>query len=406
MDTSTILQSRELSPDDLLLDPNNPRLVESLDGSATYDDAAILAEQDRLKKLFVERSRAAQDEFTDITDLFNSMIRIGYVGIDRIVVRELFGQDKYLVIEGNRRVSTIKLIRERAKQNSLEETELKSYKQVKDSFEKLDVLVLKTKGLSKQQIDERVSIILGLRHFGSVLDWKPLNRAFNTYQNYMEAEPPLDNFAFDNNRVDDVRSRLSVSATQVKSSLKTYIVYRQLSDLSSSASDEHYSLIEAGLGLCKYNDFFKQDPLTYELDAPSLDRLRSLCQFDKRKEGKGTGTLIIPEPKKFNVLGRILRIAHGQESETIRSRAKELIAAIERGELDEETGELAMSVDKALSLLTAEIHRKEWIRTIEQFLDEQDEKLPVASYDGEGNHLMAKEGLENAILHLRTIFSL
>lgn len=403
MDASTILRSITITPVDLLLDPNNPRLIQDLNFGERIDDVDVQSSQQGIKRLFIERSRAQHDEFTDITDLYNSMIRIGYVGIDRIVVRELFGQDKYLVIEGNRRLATIKLIQDRANAKELEGEDLESYKKVRESFEQLNVLLLKTQGLSQEEIDDRVSVILGLRHFGSVLDWKPISRAFNAYQNYMEADPPLAKFVFENKRVIDVAGRLSVSRTQVKKALQTYIVYRQLSELDSAVKDEYYSLIEAGISLSRFA-YLKQDPSTFQLDDSSLSKLADLCQFDRRKDGKGAGTLIIPEPKKFNVLARILKISQNHDNETVCQRAKELITAVERGEIDEETNELAMTVDKALSLLTAEIHRKEWVATVNTFLDEREEKLPIGSYDGEGNHLLAKEQLDDSIVHLRTIF--
>jgi hypothetical protein len=404
MDTSTILRSITVTPDDLLLDPNNPRLIQNLNIGEKIEDSQIQANQQRIKDLFIDKSMARGDEFTDITDLYDSMIRIGYVGIDRIVVRELSGQDKYLVIEGNRRVSTIKLIRDRASKKSFKEAELESYKQVSDSFEKLDVLVLKTEGLAPEEIEHRVSIILGLRHFGSVLDWRPINRAFNAYQNYMAADPPQDEFVFNNTRVMDVASRLSVSKGQVTKALKTYIVYRQLAELDRDVEDGHYSLIEAGIALSTFG-YFKQHPSTFKLDDSSLSKLDSLCQFEQRKEAK-TGTLIISEPKKFGVLGQILKISHNHDNETVRKRAEELIISIERGEIEEHTGELSMSVDKALSLLTAEINQKEWVKTVNGLLDAQEEELPVSAYDGEGNHLLAKEELEKAIVHLRTIFGI
>ena len=65
---------------------------------------------------------------------------------------------------------------------------------------------------------------------------------------------------------------------------------------------------------------------------------------------------------------------------------------------------MSSTVDKALSLLTAEKNRKEWVNTINCLLDDQEKSLPLSAYDNEGNHLLAKEGLEKAILHLRTIF--
>src|SRR5262245_23000824 len=120
MDTSSMLKQISVCPDDLFLDPNNPRLVQDLNFGAKVPDSEVPGRQQQIRDLFAKRGQAEGDEFFDITDLYDSMIRIGYVGIDRIVVRE-FDRGKYLVVEGNRRVSTIKLIRERAKKKELKE---------------------------------------------------------------------------------------------------------------------------------------------------------------------------------------------------------------------------------------------------------------------------------------------
>jgi hypothetical protein len=221
----------------------------------------------------------------------------------------------------------------------------------------------------------------------------------------MQVDPPLNAFVFDNKRVMEVASRLSVSRAEVKKALQTYLAYRQLGELDQAVDDDHYSLIEAGIGLSRFG-YFRSDPSSFKLDDTSASKLIDLCQFNRRKDEKGEGTLIISEPKKFNVLGKILKISIDHENETIRQRAKELVAAVERGEVDEPTGKLVMDVDKALSLLTAEINRREWIRSVTELLDRQERELPVSAYDGEGNHLLAKEELEKAITHLRTIFGI
>ena len=137
----TYLRQIRLKPEDMLLDPNNPRLVHDLSTPERVSDADLLSRQEFVKKQFSRSGNSEVDEFTDISDLYDSMIRIGYVEIDRIVVRHIESLDRYVVIEGNRRVSTIKLIRERATNNFLldrgENSERQQYEAVKSSFENL-----------------------------------------------------------------------------------------------------------------------------------------------------------------------------------------------------------------------------------------------------------------------------
>jgi hypothetical protein len=407
------LKQIRLTPDDLLLDPNNPRLVQKITVSEKVADKDILSHQDAVKAQFARKGSNEADEFTDISDLFDSMIRIGYVAIDRIVVRHIESLDKYVVVEGNRRVSTIKLIRDKAENDLLadrgDDSEKKQYEAVRESFEELDVLELKTKGLSEEEIEKRIDIILGLRHFGSVLDWKPLNRAFNAYKNYMATEPPLEQFVFEKKRLKNVASRLSIPERKVRQALETYVVFKQLSELTPHIREDHYSLIEAALPLRGFGKYFERNESTYEFDDVSLEKLMELCQFEKREAAGISKSIIIPEPKKFGVLGKILRESVDNNSSAIRDRASALAEAVRRGEVEESgenPGQLVMPVDKAYSLLRAEVVRLEWVPTLQKMLDKQAEELPIDQYDGEGNHLMKKMDLEQSIRNLRVIFGL
>jgi hypothetical protein len=164
-------------------------------------------------------------------------------------------------------------------------------------------------------------------------------------------------------------------------------------------------LIESGISLSA-SRYFVQDPATFKLDEASVSCLIDLCQFEKRKDEKGKKTLIIQEPGDFGSLGKMIKIANTHESDTIRKRAEGLIGEVESGDIDEQTGELTMSVDRALSMLTAEINRGAWVKTVTQYLDRQEDELPITKYHGQGNHLLAKETLDKAVVHLRTIFGL
>jgi hypothetical protein len=413
---NSFLKQIKVSPDDLLLDPNNPRLVDCLDMTPKINDEDILSKQAYLKGKFTQSNKSEEadgESTTDIGSLYESMIQIGYVAIDRIVVRYVEQLHKYVVVEGNRRVSTIKLILEKAAMGLLkdrgENSERKLFEKNKDSFKVLEVLELKTRGLTKDEIDKRVDIILGLRHFGSVLDWKPLNRAFNAYKNYINIDPPLQKFVFEKRRLKEVATRLSISQHEVKKALETYIVFKQVADQNSDIRDDNYSLIEAALPLCNYGNYFNRNESTYEFDDISLEKLVALCQFDRRNSGVHSNALIIPEPKKFAVLGKLLREAAENKLSGIRERAASLAEAVRRGEIEESNenaGSLVMPVDKAYSLLRAEIIFNQWVPELKKLLDKQRDKLPIDKYDGEGSHLLKKQELEKTLKNIRKFFDL
>ena len=407
MSKRQIFKPITVSPDDLILDPNNPRLVQDLRQSSKISDRDAMNSktQRAIENRFSERSdskkKSQSEDFTNIKDLYDSMKRVGYVGIDRIVVREIEGSSKYLVLEGNRRTCTIKRLLKNAE--NFTGSDLVEFDEVKHTFEKIDALLIQTKGLSEEEVQDQIAIILGLRHFGSVKDWNAINRAFNTYENYMATEPIQKEFIADRKRREAVSAQLSISVGKVESALKTYIVYRQLTEDNSAVEEDHYSLIESGIKLTRYDNFFTQDKSTYEFCDESLGKLESLCQFSERKALTGTSKLIVSEPSQFNRLGKLLKHSLDHKNEAIRVRAKQLVDLVQEGAVDED-GNLEMTVDQANSLLTTEMNRKEWVAAVKELLELQNEKLPLEGYDGEGAHLKAKENLEESIVHLRKIF--
>src|SRR6516225_710476 len=97
----------------LLLDPNNPRFICNLTQPAKVADSDIESQQEATLKRFDRNPDPTDPDFdvTNIKDLYDSMLRIGFVAIDRIVVRSIKGRsDKFLVLEGNRRIAAVKSI--------------------------------------------------------------------------------------------------------------------------------------------------------------------------------------------------------------------------------------------------------------------------------------------------------
>ena len=88
--------------DQVYLDPNNPRL-EALKPEPTPDER--LAEPG-IQLACLERLRKF-----DIKGLAESIKTSGFCTLDRVVLRRL-DEDKYIVVEGNRRVAALKVLQE------------------------------------------------------------------------------------------------------------------------------------------------------------------------------------------------------------------------------------------------------------------------------------------------------
>ena len=149
------LQREQLTLDQVYLDPNNPRFgfERHLPDSRIHEDAV----QQHAREL-IERE-------IKIDDLKASILRYGFSPTDPIVVRA-FAKDKYVVLEGNRRVTTLKKLTE-AHDNG----EVQIDKPILDSMKKFHAFVYEGKN------PDIVWLVQGLRHMSGIKEWPPLQQA-------------------------------------------------------------------------------------------------------------------------------------------------------------------------------------------------------------------------------------
>lgn len=153
---SNQLQSEEIPLEQIYLDPNNPRFVDS-----NWD----LIPNDQISDADIqEQTRRRLVHGFDIDKLKMNMEVNGYLPIDRVIVKE-FEQDKYVVLEGNRRICSAKMIASIASDGS-EVPEL-----VMKSIEYIPVLIY-TGGDT-----DAAWIFQGLRHISGVKEWSAFNKA-------------------------------------------------------------------------------------------------------------------------------------------------------------------------------------------------------------------------------------
>jgi hypothetical protein len=391
-----MLDAIEVHISDLILDPNNPRFVSSLDDAPVIPDSELVASETSTLEKFSLNATNDDEDVTNVKNLYESMLKIGFVPIDRVVVRRIEGTKKFLVIEGNRRISTVKLILKLLDPSAdIQDKVRRQLEEHKPSFEKIPCKLMETDGLSKEEIEHRISVILGIRHHGSLLEWEPLPRAYSIYKEYKTLQGNgEDDFKLDNKIVTEVSARLSISAAEVKGALKTYIAYLQLGEVDSSVKSKHYSLIQAAVGnrtLASY--YFKIDGSSFLLTDESVGKLIQLCQFDTRDSNDGQKK-IIPTPQDMSKFGRLVKTKVEEHHE----EAKKFIETQILQVLDEESG---VSVDEALDTVTSYINRKQWVEAVMDLLAAQKEKLAVEDYTGMSNDLAAKDEVKATLKKIR-----
>ncbi|MGH8611939.1 MAG: hypothetical protein ACREYF_07820 [Gammaproteobacteria bacterium] len=158
--------------DQLLLDPNNPRFAELGEELRPIPEARF-AEPNVQQATF----QRMQTPTFDVQELRDTIKTLGFLPMDRLVVRkwqgpQSNGEDKYVVIEGNRRVTAIRwLLQLHAdRKETLSEDQL-------GHMQKFECLLL-----DHAMAPEHTHIVLpGLRHVSGIKEWGPYQKAKAVY---------------------------------------------------------------------------------------------------------------------------------------------------------------------------------------------------------------------------------
>lgn len=405
------LKPIEVSYTDLLLDPKNPRLAtcfskhDGFDSSDTVTCQAKIEErfgvppertdvQREIEKLISADERndeeESEDDFFSIKDLKDSMRRIGFVGIQNIIVRKYQESGKYVVLEGNRRVASIRSVIREHEGAIIGATSYIEDDDILNSLKTIQVMVFETEGRDEDVIQNEISTMLGLRHYGSQLNWELLPRAKNIYDEYM----PLLNgasFKYKSDRANAVAATLAIKSAEVKKLLRGYFCYKQLAS-EFDVKPRHFSLILAGVetpGLqIKGHEFFEIDTSTFELGDDTPEKFDIVCQFSNR-DTKGFEK-IIKDPKQFRKLGQIKKDSVTASEDAVLRMAIRLFEEI----INNET-----PLEDAYTQLLAFKKRQKWVPELRKLLvkQEQDEQkggdIAVEKYIGQGQQRKFLESL-------------
>ena len=393
-----IFQPITVNLDSLLLDPNNPRLVRTPHEGTLVPDADI----EKLQKQTLEHfDNNESSGYIDNRGLYESMRRLGYVGIDQLVVRSLKGSQNFVVVEGNRRVSTMKRLVQEFEEGiggSLTSAIVSSFRQIR-------VMQLLTDNVPESEVRHRLSIILGLRHHGSLLEWEPLPKAHNIYIHYTNYKGINGQFRWEPERGREIASMLSIKYNDVRQSLRTYVTYLQLKKRTKIRS-EYYSLIQAAVVNRKLNSYkyFDIDDSTFRLSPDSLEKMITICQFTNRHT-LSPNQRIVPRPQVFPQLGLIVESANRAKQHSVRTLAAALLERVESGNVDEEQV-LETSIEDAWIELRAFEEGLAWVQSLNELLNRQKKELPFHIYQGEGNDKMTKDILKKLVGRFRAILGL
>lgn len=142
----------------ILLDIINPRFSGEIKSPKFSEDTKYNDQkaQELTRRYLIEKHRAGT--------LADSIVKVGFLKIDRVVVRKI-NSEEYVVVEGNRRLAAVKTIL-----GDVRRKVLVLPKPIIDSLIKIEVLELNIKG--KDGI-KAASLLQGIRHISGVRNWGP-----------------------------------------------------------------------------------------------------------------------------------------------------------------------------------------------------------------------------------------
>jgi hypothetical protein len=284
-----------VEPEKLILDPNNPRLITRDDD--IFEEAEALDRHDNT--IYKMRDIEGKDSYR-IKELESSIKQNGWWPIDFIFVKK-FDDKRYIVLEGNRRVTAIRNIRNDSNADP----------KLKEKLDTIEVMEI-TDDCSSEILKKKITYLLGVRHHGSLKKWTPFAQANNIYKRYLElADCSVEKFKYDPDVAQQVANALSIDSNEVIERLKVFRAMeclgknKKIMNSEGGIKDRYYSvcaevLLTKNKNLRKYID---QHENNYLIDEESIDRFNNLCHFDK-KNRDGAPISNPQEWRKFaNILG-------------------------------------------------------------------------------------------------------
>lgn len=147
----------------LLLDPNNYRF---LDRRGFKRRATNRAHEEAVQRATLELLESSYQ----LEELKHSILTIGYVPMERVIVAPYSPRAGYfLVIEGNRRVASLKSLLKDDKDGAIKLSAAQ-----RSAFSKIPCAILKSEGLSQKHAER---VIMGIRHIAGPKEWGAYQQA-------------------------------------------------------------------------------------------------------------------------------------------------------------------------------------------------------------------------------------
>lgn len=209
----------------LYLDPNNYRFVDNDNYVPISSEKITDSNIQKRVRLFIEGKKRE-----GVKDLLSSFKANGFLNVDVIQLKDL-GENNFLVLEGNRRVTALKILQEEH-QNGLDIGKLNP-----EVFKKVPSEIYQDQGESEHLI------IMGLKHISGNKKWPAINQAMLIHD-YLEPHWSSGKYCSEEN---NLCQSLGITKAKLRSSQRAYhliLQYKESDYGDQFESDMYYTFAE------------------------------------------------------------------------------------------------------------------------------------------------------------------
>jgi hypothetical protein len=279
------LTDRSIPIEHLYLDPNNPRFAD-LGMSKVVPRAKVAEESVQQSAL----ARMMEDRF-EVDQLMQSLEKVGFLKVDRLVVIDLPAPDSYLVVEGNRRLAAAKSL---LAQVHAGEVDLAPA--IASTITKLEVLVIE--GGTPEEQEEHARTLQGIRHIAGIKPW-------GAYQQAQAVGQMID----EGMSSSAIRSALGLTAQRFNLLRAVYFGMKQMRadpDFSDMGKPELFSHFVEALNRPAIKQWLGWDPEKGEMtDDDARHEFYRLIVGMENEEGERQTPKVI-DAKDFRLLPKIM----------------------------------------------------------------------------------------------------
>jgi len=339
-----LLAPIKVSLDQLLLDPNNPRFSELGEVLNPIPEGRFADE-----KVQANTFEKMKDTMFDVVELRDTIKAIGFLPMDRIVIREWKVKSdpaKYIVIEGNRRVTALKWL------INLHEIGKETFSDARlNNYTNLECLLLN----DKIAPPSATLILPGLRHVSGIKEWGPYQKAKAVHALRSGGLSPQE-----------AAQSLGLSTRAANSSYRCFVALEQM------VKDEEFGEFAEPRMYSYFEEVFKRPAVRLWLDWS--DEKERFCNQERLHEfyswmlPQGEDNVEgpkLPEAKSVRDLASILD--DDSAMNVLRSQEGTLARALARYQVDhpEDWYPKVLAAAAALKSLTPDMLRKMEVATVE-----------------------------------------